>query len=185
MTWLDRVLAVGPEYAHWSTFLTGEDKFAAQLDRAMKDLWTLETVLEIGTHRGVSASFIAARTGAHVTTIDSDDCSELATRLWDALGVSAQIVAHWGVDRHRKREIAHSTVWDLVYIDGGHQVDDVLEDWSAVTGYARAVLLHDYGDTRPGMEGPTHLVNTVYRREGWKMDGCFAYWRAHGRNRQE
>jgi hypothetical protein len=179
-SWLDSVLSVGAIYDHWSTLRTGEGTFLTMLELAENDAGgKLGDVLEIGTHYGVSAYCIATR-AASVVTIDNSYYADEAGRLWDALGVADRITAFWNCSEPEKREIARSQRWSLAYIDGDHRAVGTWADWEAVSNHADAVLLHDYGDARPGIEGPTHVVE----RSGldWTTCGAFAYINLRGIN---
>lgn len=172
--WADRVARVGSKYAHWSTLSTGEDNFRRVLNRAALDAGgRFENVLEIGTHYGVSASCIADYADSIVTV----DCSFYpeAEELWTALNCADRISVFWETSEASKAKLAGLIKWDMVYIDGDHREAGCWADFLAVKDSADSILLHDYGDARPGIEGPTRVVE----RSGldWTIDGAFAYWR--------
>jgi len=174
MSWADKVLALGPEYGHWSTLTTGEDLFRYVLERAARDAGgRLKNVLEIGTHYGVSA-FCLSHYADSIYTCDAEYYTQ-AGRLFSELGIDGKISTFWNFSDDNKRDLAACQEWDLVYIDGDHREAGTWADWLAVKDHARAVLMHDYGDKRPGIEGPTRVVE----RSGvhWQIDIPFAYWR--------
>lgn len=137
--------AFGADGIHWSCLDDkGEHKLARLAGEALSHgrlLGDTPRIVEIGTHRGVSAC-ILARFG-YVTTFD--------IKAWDQF---EQIVDHFGATGRIERHIVANNAdlanrlsaleFDFAFVDGCHDYEPVRQNFQAVRKCGR-VLFHDYG----------------------------------------
>ena len=114
--------------------------------RSLLDRLHPQSVLDIGTHQGISALLLAEYAKA-VVTIDiiPDPCRE---KLWGDMGASGKIFGHVYKSQAARDECIQDIVAtgiDLVFIDGGHLMHDVEYDFNLCIP-CRTVILHDYWD---------------------------------------
>lgn len=128
-----------------------------------------QRVLEIGTHIGTSAIYIAAalrrlQEGGTLTTIDIFDVNDPRQGAWQKvglpkspaecakdLGLSEQIELHRGLSQDYMKTTRER--YDLIFLDGDHDAWAVYEELSLALPLLRkngAILLHDfYPDGKP------------------------------------
>lgn len=135
-----------------------------------------DTILEIGTFRGVTSAFMA-QFCERVITIDLR-YGELELMgqpfnrqaFWRDLGVS-NIELHLVGSDHEKYSLIPSLGFDLAFIDGDHMAPAPERDFEAVRGCG-AVLFHDYD----GQNHVTKFVDTLPRDQVTITD-IFALWK--------
>lgn len=134
------------------------------------------TILEIGTYRGCSAAELA-RFCDHVVTIDLkrgrlevDEPSVDREEFWRSLGVQNIELILVSGDEEKKRVI-DALEFDFAFVDGAHDEQSVLFDFSLVKRCGR-VLFHDYKPGEPGVVAAVDSIGPV------EIHGEFAFWAA-------
>lgn len=143
-----------------------------------------KTILEIGTHQGISTAFLAHH--AFVITIDIADYP-IKLDIWRELGVLKNIT-HFTVSGNKaKQEVVDGLDFDLAFVDGDHSYDGVAFDFG-ITERCGSVLFHDYGWNRvsglpyDNFPDVTRFVDSLPQKEVIQAPP-FALWRkANGRN---
>lgn len=112
--------------------------------RALLDRLPSRTILEIGTHQGVSTGLLAEYAD-NVITVDVLP-NPLRAQVWSALGVADRIEEHVHKSQHgRDTEILRGAAKaDLAFIDGSHLMRDVVHDFNLVRSQCARMILHDY-----------------------------------------
>jgi len=123
---------------HWTA---GSEKQEPTF-RALLDLLKPTSIVEIGTHQGVSTALLAEY--APVVTVDILPHPVRAV-VWDVLGVADRITEHvCKASAGRDLTIASAVERaDLVFVDGCHLMPDVERDFALSIPCGR-VILHDY-----------------------------------------
>jgi SAM-dependent methyltransferase len=133
---------------------------------------SVKTVLEIGTHYGVTAAFFA-ELGYNVITIDIER-SDMAVDLWKRLNLSDKITYHIVDNNNEKVKVIDKSNFDFVFIDGDHRSGQVKIDFDAVRKCGN-VLFHDYVHGYAGFEGTAEVVDSLPIKQ-IKVMGDFALW---------
>jgi len=126
----------------------------------------IKTVIEIGCFLGKSTHFFAKR-GCHVLSIDTFEgakdlnrCKEVIPRLpnlfeqfkfnMQALGLTDRVSWFKGTSADAHKIFKHSA--DLVYIDGSHEYEDVINDINLWMPRATKIICgDDYSGNHPGV----------------------------------
>lgn len=138
------------------------------------------TILEIGTYKGVSAALLSQYCDQLITIdlghgrLEETDPGWSRAALWDYLGCkNIKLVLLESPDD--KTLIVENLKFDFAFIDGAHSYDGVREDFALVNQCGR-VLFHDYDDSGvPEKNYVYDFVNTL--PEGVQVfDNIFALW---------
>jgi predicted O-methyltransferase YrrM len=137
----------------------------------------IQNVLDVGTGPGHTA-FTMAEAGATVTTLDIEDCEE-AKDLW----LSYEI-PNINFIKIKPGELdLHSTGYDLIHIDGGHSLEEVVSD---IKSYLHLLtdggflVFHD--TTNPAWPGVAEAVDKIrstlfYRYDWFNCNGLTVFRR--------
>lgn len=130
-------------------------------------------ILEIGTHKGVSAALLAQF--GHVVTFDIEAKKhdpetghgigklelDAQDALWGWLGLHDFITAVIGNTVQTIEAIAKEREYSVAFVDGDHSFEGVTRDWEAVKHIGR-VIFHDYKPHVPcHAEGVCKLVDSL------------------------
>lgn len=113
--------------------------------RALLERLKPKTVLEIGTHQGVSTALLAEYS-ERVITVDVLP-NPARAKVWQTLGVSGRIEEHVHKSQvGRDVEIVEAAhLADLAFIDGSHLMRDIEHDFRLVAhAGCKRIILHDY-----------------------------------------
>jgi hypothetical protein len=134
----------GADGIHWSCLgCKGEVKLGYFARRALDSVNSATpTILEIGTHRGVSST-ILAKCGFRVITYDVK-LWPLQEKVWEHFKVRDQIDARLVKNNLRLAQELEGLEFDAAFIDGDHSYKAVLENFAAGRKCGR-VIFHDYG----------------------------------------
>jgi SAM-dependent methyltransferase len=133
---------------------------------------SVNTVLEIGTHYGVTAAFFA-ELGYNVITIDIER-SDMAVDLWKRLNISDKITYHIVDNNIEKINVILQYDFEFAFVDGDHRSGQVKIDFDAVKKCGN-VLFHDYVHGYSGFEGTAEVVDSLPKKQ-IKVMGDFALW---------
>lgn len=171
----------GHAATHWSCLgRNGLHHFTAIIEEAFGKRDDLK-IVEIGTHRGVSAS-ILARYG-NVETFDIKDW-DIRDELIEFLGMTARVkftlIPCLSVEEGNAiltDWLKHKT-FDLAFIDGNHAYDSVLENFEAVK-HCGTVIFHDYNHNQFHELRTVEFVDSIPDTYGGTVVimGLFAMWR--------
>lgn len=100
----------------------------------------IKNVVEIGTHKGVSAAYIAKFVD-RVYTFDIKDYP-IKHKVWEDIGVKYKIRSYIVKDRKEIKEWLDLIEFDFAFIDGCHRYKEVKKDFELVKRCGR-VLFHD------------------------------------------
>lgn len=150
---------------HWTA---GDAKQEGEF-RHILDKLRPTSIVEIGTHQGVSTALLAEY--AYVTTVDIFP-NPIRERVWRALGVRDRITERVCRGSRERDEVIRQAVAsaDLAFVDGCHLMPDVERDFRLTIPCGR-VILHDYWlspDSWPdvkefvdGLDRTTYDVNVI------------------------
>ena len=159
---------------HWTSCSPAQEP----VFRGLLDQLKPQTVLEIGTHQGVSAALLAEYAGL-VITVDVLP-NPARAKVWDLRGVADRIEEHVHKSQAgRDGEITRAAALaDLAFIDGSHLMRDIEYDFGLVVGAGcKRIILHDYWQNAEDWPDVKEFVDTIESREGAKCDvfgPCYA-----------
>lgn len=130
-------------------------------------------ILEIGTHKGVSAA-ILSHFADLVVTIDVEAHPEVRAVL-DAASALDRVVPIVVMGDGAKRRLVDALQFDAAFVDGCHDADAVAADVEMTRRCGR-LLLHD-----AMAAGPGHVLAALEVGDGRvERFGSFAWWTASG-----
>lgn len=139
---------------------------------------SIKTFLEIGTHEGLSSTYIADYCDRVITMDRRDYLAKY--RLWYEFNKKRNIDFHLVETDEEKRELIESVQFDCAFIDGDHG-EGVLYDWELVKHCGR-VIFHDY-KVGPEfgskfLESYKHIIKLIESLPKNEVEICapFAYW---------
>lgn len=127
----------------------------------------IKTVVEIGTHKGISACYMA-QFAKKIFTFDVKDY-RVKYKVWEDFGVKDRIFYFTVKDRDDVEEVLDSIKFDFSFIDGKHTYEDVKADFEMVK-HCGKVLLHDVNKKK--FTGVKKFAEEI----GAKFLGNIAYW---------
>ena len=147
--------------------LTGRSAInQAEFRDFFKDI-KIKTVVEIGTHKGISAAYMK-QFCSKVFTFDVEDYPQ-KYKAWEDLGVSNRIFYYTINNRQDIKNILAKIKFDFAFIDGSHTWEDVRQDFDLVK-HCGKVLFHDVN--KKAFKGVRMFVDSI----GARCDGPIAYW---------
>lgn len=162
------VAAVGPDVHSQSSVADGLAK------RLEGRRWN--TILEIGTLRGLSSAVLACF-AEKVFTIDVEQNAD-RPKVYAALDrdVLSRICSIVVPDNDAKTLLVRALPFDFAYIDAGHTEGQVSIDFS-LTRKCGEMLFHDYPASASGRDGVSLVLDAL--KEGVvTVSKPFAWWRA-------
>jgi len=129
----------------------------------------INTVVEIGTYRGMSAAYIADF-AEKVHTFDIVDYPE-KYKMWDDLGVADKIIFHLIKGESDIKEILEIIDFDFAFIDGNHSYENVKADFKLVKRCGR-VLFHDVYPRKVSQ----WVIKFTNELGNVKVIGSIGYW---------
>lgn len=127
----------------------------------------IKTVVEIGTHKGMSSAHMA-KFAKKIFTFDIEDYKE-KYKAWDEFGISERIFYQTIENRQDIKKVLDGIKWDFAFIDGSHTWEDARRDWELVNKCGR-VLFHDVH--KKAFKGVRKFVDSI----GAEISGSMAYW---------
>ena len=167
----------GPDGTHWSVLgKDGRTKFKRLIKKAGGGREDLK-IVEIGTHRGVSACILAEY--GMVETFDIKDW-DLRDEIIGFMGMTARVKFRQIPCGSVEEGNAKLTDWlkqkqfDLAFIDGNHAYESVQENFEAVK-HCGTVIFHDYADNDFHRDRTVKFVDSIPDGEITR-DEPFAMW---------
>ena len=172
--------ALGKDGTHWSCLgKDGERKLRSLIVHAFPRKRTLK-IVEIGTHRGVSACILSAY--GMVDTYDVKDW-DLRDRVLEIVGPINKVNFHL---IPTGEDVAKGNDWltgglkdksfDLAFIDGNHAYESVMKNFRAVK-HCGVVIFHDYTHNKFHEARTVAFVNQIPAGRITKYKG-FAMWQS-------
>lgn len=127
----------------------------------------IKTVVEIGTHKGLSAAYMA-QFAKKIFTFDVKDYVE-KYKVWSDFKVEEKIRYFTVSGRDEIAEILKDIKFDFCFIDGLHKYDEVRADFEMVKKCGK-VLFHDSAKRK--VYGVRKFVDEI----GAVITGNIAYW---------
>ena len=127
----------------------------------------IKTVVEIGTHKGLSAAYMA-QFAKKIFTFDVKDYVE-KYKVWSDFKVEEKIRYFTVSGREEISEILKDIKFDFCFIDGLHKYDEVRADFEMVKKCGK-VLFHDSAKRK--VYGVRKFVDEI----GAVITGNIAYW---------
>ena len=127
----------------------------------------IKTVVEIGTHKGLSAAYMA-QFAKKIFTFDVKDYVE-KYKVWSDFKVEEKIRYFTVSGRDEIAEILKDIKFDFCFIDGLHKYDEVKADFEMVKKCGK-VLFHDSAKRK--VYGVRKFVDEI----GAAITGNIAYW---------
>jgi len=132
--------------------VSSEMSGCTQTKEDMEVLWEAtkdaKVYVEIGTMYGISAYVVSlGNPECEVATFDVNDCE-------DRQKLHAGTKIHFYQERSPEAAKGWIKGIDVLFIDAGHNYEDVLEDFAAWSPFLRSggsVLFHDYSHSSPGV----------------------------------
>jgi len=123
----------------------------------------IKTVVEIGTHKGISAAYMAGF-AKKIFTFDIKDY-KAKYKVWEDLGVAEKIHYYTIKDRSDIKKVLDTIRFDFAFIDGEHTYQSVKSDYELIKLYgSKLVLLHDVNKKRfPGVKKFAHEIGAEAR----------------------
>jgi len=127
----------------------------------------IKTVVEIGTHQGISAAHMT-NFAKNIFTFDVKNYRK-KYKAWKDLGVKEKIHYMTVKNRDDIKEVLGGIKWDFAFVDGKHIYEEVKADFEMVKSCGK-VLLHDANKKKfPG-------VKKFAKEIGAEIIGNIAYW---------
>ncbi len=127
----------------------------------------IKTIVEIGTHKGLSSAYMA-QFAKKIFTFDIKDYKE-KYKVWSDFKVEEKIRYFTVSGRNEIAEILKDIKFDFCFIDGSHKYDDVKADFEMVK-HCGKVLFHDSAKRK------TYGVRKFAKEIGATITGNIAYW---------
>ncbi len=134
-----------------------------------------KVVVEIGTHEGLTAQFLAERC-VRVETFDVRDYI-MKYKFWYDNNPKRNIDFHLIENDIEKAELLNKMEFDFAFVDGNHGAS-VVTDFELVKKCG-CVLFHDYNNQSPGgIKNYKHVIGLVdgLPRDEVEIKPPFAYW---------
>ncbi len=133
-----------------------------------------DSVLEVGTARGMSALILAHWAGV-VHTIDIYQ-SKWIPKIFAEAGVEGHVVPIVVKDNAEKAKVIQELTFEMTNIDGDHSRKGVQVDFD-LTKHCGLLLFHDYPQAYPGADGAGWVLGR--QKTGVVIDRTpFAWWEA-------
>jgi predicted O-methyltransferase YrrM len=145
-------------------------------------------VVEIGVYEGSSAIVLcgALADDADLHLIDPfvDDSGWALPSGWGASASATRRAVeratrssgprlHWHIERSQELGLRWTTPVDLVFVDGDHSPEGVLEDWRAWHPHVRSGGVMAFHDAKEAGSGPKQVVDDLFRSDqpvkGWAI----------------
>lgn len=151
----------------------GEIQYECKFRNMIKRAGKINTALELGTFKGVSAAFLSYYANK-VITIDNM-VVYIRDVLWAQFGLERKIIPYFVKDNDEKTKLISELDFDFAFIDDQHDYEGAQIGFEATKKCGR-VLFHDYWLRFPGV---CEFINTLPKTE-LVIDEPFAYWEGNG-----
>lgn len=136
-----------------------------------------ETVVEVGTYKGLSAAFFATE-AARVITFDIKDFSKQQGWIWHKAGLLGRIEFHQNKNVTDIKNALKGQKFSFAFIDGVIPAEELERVFYAVKKAGR-VLIHNAKDT-PKYADTMEFINKVLKTDYRRIGDHSVYWEKKG-----
>lgn len=137
-----------------------------------------QTVVEVGTYKGLTAAFLATE-AARVITFDLKDYRKYQNWIWHKAGLLDRIEFHQNKSAADIRAVLKGQKIGFAFIDGVEPAEE-LEKVFRIVKKAKRVLIHNAKDT-PKYTETMKFVNKILKTDYRRIGSQSVYWEKKGR----